>query len=288
MLNNIYDTSCVGGVFEPKKDIVNSNGKLINTIKRLENDIADGSWSKKAYAEMDIEMMPLMVSRANKKYPDMNLYFLNDPVDVVDLIQKNLLQGKHFFRCITNMGNDGIHCALIDCKIINDKISLILFDSSSKECSGSNLLGIRLTLALKRHPIPECFFVMFEMDLQRSISECGIFSLALAKRVHLESDRIEKIHQDNCAGKFSKVSGFLDSNEVDKYLPPSLLKHVQSINRLNKYIQKHPEHKVSTVNKKGLNIVGRFFKNLVSVDNKKMSISLHKKRISEYGALLKM
>lgn len=287
MLNSIYTTGCAKGVFESKRDIVKSNKKLINTIKRLENDIADGSWSKKAYAEMDIEIMPLMVSKANKKYPNLHLSFLSEPEFIVELIEKNISQNKRFFRFITNMGKDNIHCALIDCKIINNKISLILFEPSSKACSGANLLAIRLTLALKRHPIPECFFVMCEMDLQRSISECGIFSLTLAKKIHFESDKIKKIHQDNIAGKFSGVSGFITYNEVDKYLPPSLLKHVQSITRLNKFMDIHPEYKVRAINKKGENVIERFVKNLVAVNNKKISVSLHKKRISEYSALLK-
>lgn len=288
MLNSIYATAYANGVFEIKKNSINSTGKLKDVIKRLENDITDGSWSKKTYAEMDITMMPLMVERANKKYPNMNLYFLNDSSNIVDLIERNISQGKCFFRCVTNMGEDGIHCALIDCKIINNEISMILFDSSSKICSGANLLGIRLMLALERHLKHKYFFVMFEMDIQRSISECGIFSLALAKKVHCESDNIRKIHQDNYAGKFSDALGFINYNEVDKYLPPSLLKHVQSITRLNKYMDIHPEYKIDAVNKKGENVIERFFKNLVSVNNKQMSISLHKKRISEYGALLRM
>ncbi len=288
MLSPMHTTLYTANISESKMNRVESNRGLINSITRLENDIADGSWSKKAYAEMDIEMMPLMVARANKKYPDMHLEFLNNPADIIGLIERNLSQGKGVFRCITNMGTDGIHCAVIDCKIINNKISLILFDSSNKVCSGANLLGIRLTVALKRHLIPDYSFVMFEMDLQRSISECGIFSLALAKKIHCESDEIGKIHQDNCAGKFSEASGFIPYNKVDEYLPPSLLKHVQSITRLNKYMDIHPEHKVSVVNKNGESVTERFFKNLVTVNHKQMSVSLHKKRIYEYSSLLKV
>lgn len=231
--------------------------------------------------------MPLMVSRANRKYPNLHLYFLKDPEHIAELIGENISKNKRSFRCITNMGSDNIHCALIDCKIINNKISLILFEPANKVSSSANLLAIRLTLALKRHLIPECFFVMFEMDLQRSISECGIFSLALAKKIHFESDKIKRIHQDNLAGHFSGVSGFISCNEVDKYLPPSLFKHVQSITRLNKFMEMHPEYKVKAINKKSENVIQRFVKNLVLVNNKKMSISLHKKRISEYSALLK-
>lgn len=67
MLNNIYSTAYVNDMFEPNKETLKNKGMLIDLIKQLENDITDGSWSKKTYTDMDIKMMPLMIAGANKK-----------------------------------------------------------------------------------------------------------------------------------------------------------------------------------------------------------------------------
>lgn len=287
MLHTIHSERPVNLIFEDDKiDSGNKQG-LIRVIKRLENDITDGSWNKKSYAEMDIEMMPSMLARANEKYPNLNLYFLKNPRDIGILIDKVLQQGKKYFRCVTNMGEEGIHCAVLDGKIINNKISLILFDSSSEQYNASNLLGIRLMLALKRHSLPEYFFTMFAMNIQRSLSECGIFSLTLAKKIHRASQQIEQIHHDNISGKFKRQSGFISHREIDHYLPPDFFNYVQSINRLNEYIDVHSKSNDSHVKIKCAKVVERFFKNLVLVDNKKISVSLHKKRIAEYKHCLK-
>lgn len=288
MLNNIYSTAYVNDMFEPNKETLKNKGMLIDLIKQLENDITDGSWSKKTYTDMDIKMMPLMIAGANKKNPNLHLEFLNNPCDIGSVIENMMSQTKHSFRCITNMGEDGIHFAVIEGRIINNKISLILFDSSNRHYKASNLLGIRLTLALENPLLPECFFVMFAMNIQRSTSDCGIFSLALAKKIHHESEIIDNIHQKNIAGEFKDTAGFMFCHEIDKFLPPSLFKHVQSGSRLGEYIDAHPESKSRVINKKGESIFERFCRNLVSVNNKEMSISLHKKRIHEYSKAFKI
>lgn len=287
MLNSIIAERYAHNKYELGNKFSDNKENFLKVIMRLENDITDGIWHKESYANIDIEMMPAMIARANKKYPDFHLNILNNPCDLGGLIDDMMSQGKQSFRCITNAGEDGIHFAVLDGRFINNKLSLVLFDSSNEKLLATNLLGFRLMLVLSRHSLPEYSFSMFAINIQRSLSECGIFSLALAKKLHRESQQIEKIHQDNILGKFKKQRGFIPYCEIDGYLPPSFFKYAQSINRLNEYIKTHSKSNDNRDKKRYSNIIERFLKNLVSVDNKKMSVSLHKKRIAEYRALMK-
>ncbi|VFT03927.1 Virulence factor yopJ [Yersinia enterocolitica] len=65
------------------------------------------------------------------------------------------------------------------------------------------MLAIRAKTAIERYQLPDCHFSMVEMDIQRSSSECGIFSLALAKKLYTERDNLLKIHEDNIKGILS-------------------------------------------------------------------------------------
>ena len=44
------------------------------------------------------------------------------------------------------------------------------------------------------------------MNLQKSYSECGIFSLVTAKKLHLRSSDLIKMHKDNIKGVIANKS----------------------------------------------------------------------------------
>lgn len=88
------------------------------------------------------------------------------------------------------MGEGG-HYSVIDYKCISGKISLILFEPANFNSMGPTMLALRLKIAIQRSQLPDCYLSMVELDIQRSSSECGIFSLALAKKLYIERDYIE-------------------------------------------------------------------------------------------------
>ncbi|CBI76638.1 Effector protein yopJ (Virulence factor yopJ) [Bartonella clarridgeiae 73] len=256
-------------------------------IARLENDITHGSWFDMCYEELDLEMMPALIEKANKKYPLMNLKFSATPEDVPVLIQNTIDNEIQSSRLIVNVGNDRIHFSVIDHQTVNNKTSLILFEPVSFRHMKPAMLAIEVKIALERSQLP-CHFSVVEMDIQRSSSECGIISLALAKKLYCESDKLERLHRDNINGVLYKSDTFFVSyDQLDKYLPVTFYKHTQSVNRLNEYIKSNPEAKHEIVNKKDEVIFERFDKNSVVIDDKKVSCSPHKKRIYEYKSLMR-
>ncbi|EHO3528205.1 effector protein YopJ, partial [Salmonella enterica subsp. enterica serovar Enteritidis] len=69
--------------------------------------------------------------------------------------------------------------------------------------------------------------------------------------------------------------------------PVSFYKHTQGVQRLNEYVEANPAAGSSIVNKKNETLYERFDNNAVMLNDKKLSISAHKKRIAEYKSLLK-
>lgn len=160
-----------------------SNEALEDTITRLENYIADGSWNKASYASTDIKMMPAPVNQANNKYPGMNLTFVENICEISITIKSILDQGIEPSRFIANTGEGGIHFSVIDHRRIDNKTSLILFEPASLNSDGPALLAFRAKSAIKQAQLSDCYFSVVEIDIQRSSSESAIFSLALVKKI---------------------------------------------------------------------------------------------------------
>jgi YopJ family protease len=271
----------------PPKDLPINSGSLLNTINRLEKDISDGSWLSASYATTDLKLMPAMVEQAKQKKPGLNLTFIANPNDLAISI-KNILPECKSARFIVNMGEGGIHFAVVDCRFIDNKSSVILFEPANCNAMGSALLAVRASAAIEREHIPDCHFLMAEMDIQRSNSECGIFSLALAKKTYYEFDKLDRIHNDNVDGKIAMNNFNLITSEIaDTYLPVTFYKHSQGEGRIKKYINANPEAEHETVNKKNEKITERFESNSVMLGDKLRSVSAHKKRIIEYTSVLK-
>lgn len=256
-------------------------------IERLENDIIDGSWMNASYEETDLRVMPLLVAQANKKYPALNLEFVMSTPELVSAIKEARMGGSESARFIVNLGSGGIHFSVVDFRAVAGKTSVILFEPAECGAFGPALLALSTKAAIEREQMSDCYFAMVELDIQRSASECGIFSLALAKKCYLESANLAKIHEDNICDRLCGEESFLPYDKADRYLPASFYKHTQSIRRLNEYVKANPEAQSSVVNKKNETIYERFDNNAVMLNDKKLSISSHKKRIAEYQTLLK-
>lgn len=231
--------------------------------------------------------MPALVTQANNKYPEMNLNFVKSPWDISAEIKKATECEIEHFRLIVNMGEDGIHSCVIDCKKINGKISLILFEPSNFNGDGSAILAFRIKTAIKHSQLPDYHLSIVEMDIQRSSSECGIFSLALAKKLCTERHKLLKIHEDNINGILHDGKLFLPYNELDPYLPVTFYKHTQGKGRLSAYLNTNPQAVGTVINKKNETILSRFNNNKSVINGKELSVSAHKKRVTEYKALLK-
>ncbi|WP_142417258.1 YopJ/AvrA family T3SS effector serine/threonine acetyltransferase [Bartonella massiliensis] len=260
---------------------------LESIIRHLENDITNGDWIKTLYGKIDLKMMPALVEQANRKHPQMNLGFSKTPEDLPRLIKNTISDEIKSSRIIVNLGDDNIHFAVVDHKTINNKTSLVLFEPVAFKHMPPTMLAMRAKIALEESQLPNYHFSMVEMDIQRSASECGIFCLAIAKKLYCESDKLNKLHKANIDGTLCKSDDlFLSSDQLDSYLPVTFYKHVQSRNRLNKYIESNPHAKKKFINKKNENIYERFDKNSVLIDSKNMSVSSHKKRVRKYQSLI--
>ncbi|ENN95348.1 YopJ/AvrA family T3SS effector serine/threonine acetyltransferase [Bartonella vinsonii] len=261
---------------------------LESIIARLENDITNGSWIDTLYGTIDLKMMPALVDQANKKYPEMKLQFAATPEDIPTLVKNTIDDGIQSSRIIVNLDDNQVHFAVIDHKTVNDQISLILFEPVAFKHMPPTMLAMRAKMALEASQLPNYHFSMVEMDIQRSASECAIFSSSLAKKLYRESYKLERLHKDNIEGILCKSDTlFVDPDQVDHYLPVNFYKHTQGINRLNKYIESNPRAKKEIINKKNEHIYERFNKNLVVIDGKNVSVSSHKKRIYEFKSLMR-
>ena len=287
MIGPLSQINFLGSLSKNETNHLISNEKLQNIIIQLETDIADGSWCHKNYAMMDEEIMPALVMQANNKFPEMNLHFVKSPQDLSMAIKNTIEHGIESSRFIINLGGNGIHFGVIDYKNINGKTSLILFEPVNFNRTTPALLAIRTKMAIERYQLPDCHFSMVEMDIQRSSSECGIFSLALAKKLYIERDNLLKIHEDNINGMLSDGKTPVPHDKLDPYLPVTFYKHTQGKTRLNEYLNTNPQGVYTVINKKNETILNRFDNNQSVIDGKNLSVSAHKKRITEYKTLLK-
>ncbi|HAK4778332.1 TPA: YopJ family type III secretion system effector serine/threonine acetyltransferase [Salmonella enterica] len=287
MIGPISQINSLGGLSKNQTGSLMSNEELKNIIAQLETDIADGSWPHKDYSKMDVKIIPALVMQANNKFPEMNLSFVKSPLDLSIEIKKTIEHEVKSSRFIISMGGGGIHFSVIDYKNINGKISLILFEPANFNSMGPAMLAFRTKMAIERCQLSDCHFSMVEMDIQRSSSECGIFSLALAKKIYIERDSLLKIHEDNIKGKLSDSEVSLPHDKLDPYLPVTFYKHTQGKRRLNEYLNTNPQGVGTAINKKNETILNRFDHNQSVIDGKELSVSAHKKRITEYKTLLK-
>ncbi|WP_345097244.1 YopJ family acetyltransferase, partial [Bartonella acomydis] len=181
---------------QEEESAVLNHEELSRVISDLENDITSGRWINAYYANIDLRMMPALVEKANQKYPEMHLKLAMSPEELPQAIKEDIENGVQSSRYIVNTGMSRIHFAAIDHKTIDNQTSLVFFEPTTFSSIVAARLGLRTTQAIQDSQLPNCHFSMVEMDIQRSSSECAIFSLGLAKKLHREADQLTKMHED--------------------------------------------------------------------------------------------
>ncbi|WP_336294191.1 YopJ/AvrA family T3SS effector serine/threonine acetyltransferase [Bartonella sp. CB169] len=264
-----------------------SEKSVRNLVSSLESDMLSGNFLTTNYSSTDLTMMSAFVKKANERYEYMNLKFFQDPGDFAALIKEGIEKGVQFSRSIICLQNPEIHFAVIDHRAIGSQTSLILFESTKfSNPNAAELFAVQKS-ALEAIALPDCHFVGAEMDIQGFSSASGVASLALAKKLCKQSEKILKMHRDNVKGLLCDKGAFVPCDQVDGYLPIDFYKHVYSEKRLAEYVEKNPESAHQIVNKKGENVFNRAERNLALVEGKPVSISLHKKRINESKSLMR-
>ncbi|WP_375650504.1 YopJ/AvrA family T3SS effector serine/threonine acetyltransferase [Bartonella sp. OT172YNZD] len=271
---------------EKGKNIPFDREELKNIIARLEDDISTGRWFSADYASIDLKLMPALVEQANRKYPEMHLQLVASSHDFALKLKEAIENGVQSSRFIIHTKDGGIHFALIDHQTVDDKMSVIFFEPTTFNNMKPAVLALRTQLAIKAHELSNCSFAMAEMDIQRSSSECGMFCLALAKKLYAESDKLKRLHNDNIKGVLCKPDTPLPAEKLDTYLPTTFYKHTQGRRRLAEYLKANPDAEYETVNKKGETLTERFEKSLVTAEGKTVSVSQHRKRTTEYKSLM--
>ncbi len=262
--------------------------ELKDIIAGLERDIVDGKWVRQNYhyASMDLKMMPALIDRANHKHLGLNLKLAMTPEELTSSIKEAIDAGIQSSRYIVGLKDGGLHFAVLDHRAIGDQTSLILFEPANIDAVLSSVLAVRTQIAIQKQQLPNCHSSTVEMNIQRSHSECGIISLALAKKLHTESEKLTRIHKDNISGALCRADDFLSYSKADSYLPSSFYKHTQSRRRFKEYVQSNPGAENEKVNKRDETLSQRFKKSLVKVEGKTVSVSSHRKRVHEYKSLM--
>ncbi|WP_375658627.1 YopJ/AvrA family T3SS effector serine/threonine acetyltransferase [Bartonella sp. MR30HLJHH] len=271
---------------EKERNIPFSHEELKNIIARLEDDISTGRWFTADYASIDLTLMPALVEQANRKYPEMRLQLVASSHDFALALKEAIENGIQSSRFIIHTKDRGIHFSVIDHQTIDDKTSVIFFEPTTLNNMRSAVLALRTQLAIKAHELSNCSFAMAEMDIQRSSSECGMFSLSLAKKLYSEAQKLERLHKDNIKGVLCEPDTPLSAEKLDTYLPTTFYKHTQGRRRLEEYLKANPQAAHETVNKKGETLTERFERSLSSAEGKTVSVSQHRKRATEYKSLM--
>lgn len=263
------------------KDIVVAVSVIEACIARVEGALNDGSWfRRKDFADADLSLMPDLVQMANERKPGLGLVYLAAPDTLGELIKRGVERAGGT-RYIVNVGPVGIHFAVIDCRVLEGHTSVILFEPADKIGLPQRLMAQGCEQSVQAACSPAtCHFLHAEMDIQRSRSECGIFSLALAKKLHKEHEALTALHQMNVSGGF-RDNRYISPAEVDRYLPPSFYKHTQGQARIADYLTINPDAGQTRINKKQQTLLERFKGCVEEVDGKAISKSAHNKRLVE-------
>ncbi|WP_375668244.1 YopJ/AvrA family T3SS effector serine/threonine acetyltransferase [Bartonella sp. AP36NXGY] len=268
-----------------EEHVAPSSDELKDIITGLEDDLVTGRWINAYYENTDIRLMPALVEKANSKYPEMNLKLALTAEEFSHALKEVVESGANSARFIVNSGST-IHFAVLDYQKVDEKISLIMLEPTTFQNIAACKLERKINQTLQCLQLPPYSFTTAEMDIQRSSSECGMFSLSLAKKLHLESDKLARLHKDNVKGVLCEPDTPLSPEKLDTYLPTTFYKHVQGRRRLREYLKANPEAAQEKVNKKGETLNERFERSLVATEGKTVSVSQHRKRATEYKSLM--
>ncbi|MCP1290293.1 MULTISPECIES: YopJ/AvrA family T3SS effector serine/threonine acetyltransferase [unclassified Chromobacterium] len=256
-------------------------------IRDVEKSLDSGAWTTSSFAKLDKEFIPGLIASANTSKPGLNLTYASDARDLSDKILEIFHKGSESGRYIVNMGSDGIHFAVFDYRLVEGKPSVLMFEPANFNSTGPMFLAFRAKSALDQLSSHNICFSMMEMDIQRSGSECAIFSLALAKKLFKEHQAVSELHQMNASGAIPSSNGFFSSSvESDQLIPPSFYKHTQGRGRLEKYVTARPGREAQEINKKGETLLERQKQHLENIGGKELVNSIHQKRLEELKQLM--
>lgn len=271
--------------------------KLAEHISALKSALISDAWrdSGESFVGFDWLVMPDLVSMANTKKPGLNLAYLEHPsrtsvlkfpANVSEAIKK-ALGTSDSARFIVDLGP---HFAAMDCQVVEGRISVILFESS-QFCRWWASSPVNLFYRyIEEDKETDFIFSVVEMDIQRSGSECGIFSLALGKKIHKERETLLSLHALNVKGELPVETymgvPYVPSRDADRYLTPNFYKHTQGRARIRNYLESKPEAEHAKINKRQQTLPERSNESIKAVGNAMISQSIHTKRLYEYESLM--
>ena len=247
--------------------------------------LASTMWPSFNIEMLDKNFLPDFAHMANLAKPGLHLRVAADHLELAEMLQQALREGMQSARFISNIGDGRIHFAVFDYRLIGGIASIIEFEPANIDAHFPLLLA-RLSRTEIHKQLPLAVIKTVAMDIQRSPSECGMFSLVLAKKLHAEAAPLTTLHQLNIAGKLPHQASIVAAGVADRYLPPSLFKHTQSRARLELYLAANPSAAQTIVNKKAQTLSVRQAQRSEYVDDKPIVKSMHEFRLKQAEALL--
>ena len=263
--------------------------RLESYIGKIDESLGKTQISSRLSSATDLHFMPSLIQMVNTKKKGINAHFANDPNEFVEIVN-NLIENQILnAKIIVNLEFSRIHFIAFDVCIKEGNISLIGFESATLVSLGASMLAFQCHVLLSK--IPKLVLAIIEMDLQRSNGECGIFSLAMIKTMHKEQKQMEILHERNIKKDLPITMGIIiPIDNANKLLPPSFMKHSQSMRRLKRYLKAYDGAEHTVINKKGETLLvrqQRFF-GQIQVNEKTISqsYSIETKRQKEMVNLL--
>ncbi|WP_233239035.1 YopJ family acetyltransferase [Bordetella sp. LUAb4] len=243
---------------------------------------------------LDYRFMPRLIESANLSKPGLNLEYADTAVSGSELLKTAVENGVSSKRYIVNLNSRmGIHFCAVDYRLIDGIPSVIVFEPVFPQRLSKILEG-------ELREVPKMRFLTVGMEIQRSRYDCGMFSLAFAKKLHKEQDWLKSLHVRNAAGELLlERDGETTAQETDSIIsPPSLYKHSQTRERPAAYLIRNPDKRDVVVNKKNetlLEFQQRNTRNLRALSyglrplpDAVINFSIHEKRLREYERLARL
>jgi len=237
--------------------------------------------------KMDERLLPDLVMVENSRVCGLNAHLLMNADEFGGRVRELIEKGERSFRIIVRLGEEGSHFAAFDVDNEGWLLSVVGVEPATFASPVARELAQRCQDSLAGQ-LPDASFVVLESDLQRSGGECGMFSLSLVKKMHKERAVLKVLHDENIFGRFRLPQDQTPCN----LLPPSLMKHAQSQDRLQRYLAANPGAAGVTVNKRGETLEARQRQyigdwRVRGKGTRAYSRSIEIKRRTEYGELLK-
>ncbi len=184
-----------------------------------------------------------MIPMANHDNPGLNIKMVNN-VSQFPLYVKNMVDEDEIsVRFIVFVNNSkSVHAVAFDCYHFKGKgVSILGIEpANSIKHTFPNEIAIRCkNLNFTCVPVPKVSLHILSSRQQNSQNGCMMYSLALAKMLFKEREKLLPLHEKNLNNGFEveeSIESVIKVTDTDKYLLPSLMKHCQSTNRVKEYL----------------------------------------------------